>query len=91
MIPDPRAEALHIVDHLSDGVVRAVFRALIRDRDPEARARLAAAGQPADVADPDLREWLLEALEYRISPPDDDDLGLTRPTGSSTLALELAA
>ena len=59
------------------------------------RARLRAALGPAagdvDLMDPEYREWLLEALEYRISPPDEDDLGLTRPTGSVTLPFELLA
>lgn len=92
---DPRIEAFRIVDQLRDGAVRAVFRALIHDRDHEAQARLVAilggAARELDLAEPVLREWLLEALEYRISPPDDEDLGITRPTGAATLAFDLAA
>lgn len=91
---DPRTEAMHTVDLLHEGAVRAVFRALIAERDHEAQARLIAEIGPRarslDLGEPIFREWLLEALEYRISPPDEDDLGLTRPTGSTTLPFSLA-
>jgi hypothetical protein len=74
MIPLPRQPGRAAADlavRLRPSVVRAVFRALVHDHDAEATARLTAivgALPPdCDLADP------LDVLEYRISPPDDED------------------
>jgi hypothetical protein len=88
---DPRRNAIILADLLGDGAVRWVFRALIRDRDDDARQHLATALGPRvaalDLADPVLREALLDALEYRISPPDDEDPG---PESSSERTLPIS-
>jgi hypothetical protein len=91
---DPRQDACTIADMLPESVVRSVFRALVRDRDTEAKVRLMAALGPSaaslELEDPVFREWFLEALGYRISPPDDEDTGLTRFTGSGGFTLSFA-
>jgi hypothetical protein len=91
---DPRHDACTIADLLPESVVRSVFRALVRDRDTEVKVRLMGALGPSasslDLEDPVFREWFLEALGYRISPPDEDDVGLTRPTGSGGFTLSFA-
>lgn len=83
MPDDPRRLAVAIAAKLRKGTVRAVFRAMIRGRHDEVAARLRAAlgTLPAgcDLRDEMFREWLFDALEYRISPPDDDEDGLTEP------------
>jgi hypothetical protein len=88
---DPRKDACTIAELLAESVVRSVFRALVRERDTEAKVRLMTALGPAaaslDLEDPVFREWFLEALGYRISPPDEEDAGLTRPWGSGSFTL----
>lgn len=92
---DPRRDAVILADLLREGTVRAVFRALIRNRDEEALAHLRTAlgsgVERLDLGEPVFREWLIEVLEYRISPPDDEDLGPTSPfdSGSFTLPMEI--
>lgn len=85
-------EAQQIVGRLRDGAVRAVFRSLIRDEDSAAMDLLSAAlGRGAlliDLSDETFREDLLEALEYRISPPDEEDTGPVFARADETFALE---
>lgn len=84
-------EAQQIVDRLRDGVVRAVFRSLIRDEDAAAMRFLSEAlGRSAlliDLSDEASREELLLALEYRISPPDEEDTGPVYARADETFAL----
>ncbi|MEQ1506245.1 MAG: hypothetical protein ABMB14_28700 [Myxococcota bacterium] len=82
MLQDPRRLAFAIAGRLGARTLRAVFRALVGGRDDEARARLGAVPwlpEGWDLADPVFREWLLEAVEYRISPPDLDEDDVTEP------------
>lgn len=83
MTDDPRRLALTIAAKLRRSTVRAIFRAMIRGRHDEVVARIEQACGPlppsCDLQDDVFREWLFDALEYRISPPDDDDSGITEP------------
>jgi hypothetical protein len=76
---DPCRDAWMIARRLPDRVVRRLFSDLVHDRDVSAAERLRRALGPLaadlDLADALFRECLLDCLEYRISPPDEEDPG----------------
>ena len=76
MSDDPRRMAMSLVGSLREGLARAALRAFVRGRDDEARRllrRTCFVDLDRWLADPVFVEWLLEALEYRISPPEPGD------------------
>jgi hypothetical protein len=80
MSDDRRRVATILASRIRRATVRAIFRASIRGRHDEVHALLAEACGPlpagCDLSDPEFLDDLLDALEYRISPPDDEDPGL---------------
>ncbi|MEZ4235096.1 MAG: hypothetical protein R3F59_02825 [Myxococcota bacterium] len=80
---DPRRDAWLVARHLPDSAARRLLCDLVRGRDDDARRRLrrvfGAEAELLDLRDGVFREWLLESLEYRISPPDDEDPGPALP------------
>ena len=76
MSDDPRRMAMALVGSLREGTARAVLRAFVRGREDEARRLMRRTGfvdLDRWLADPVFSEWLLEALDDRVSPPDADD------------------
>src|SRR5689334_19652877 len=73
---DPRRRAQALVGGLREGTARAALRAFVRGRDEEGRrllARAGFAGIDAWLDDAVFYEALLDALEHRIAPADDDE------------------
>lgn len=74
MSADSRRLAVAVVASLREGTARALLRAFVRGRVEEGRRLLLRHPLVDDVdlrlADPVFVEWLLEALDLRISPPD---------------------
>ena len=76
MSDDPRRMAMSLVGSLREGTARAVLRAFVRGREDEARRLMRRTGfvdLDRWLADPVFAEWLLEALDDRVSPPEAGD------------------
>ena len=92
-VDDPRRMAMALVGSLRDGAARATLRAFVRGREEEALRLLRRTGfgdLEGWLADPVFYEWLLEGLDYRISPPDLDAGADTVPDAIDTEPYDLA-
>jgi hypothetical protein len=89
---DPCRDAWLIGQRLPMRVVRRLLADLVNQRDADAAVRLRGALGPCaaclDLGDPEFREYLLESLDYRVSPPDEEDPGPTSPFGDSRTPAE---